>query len=140
MWRIFPPKDLEKIRALKIRMRQFFFFKKSSYVLLKCSVWYLLLFFPINHKRFVFNKIFYLFYILFITSKLIEYFFRLYTKTFGGKIWTNLHRVSPGNFLGKNFNQASFKNYRQKLLNCVSCKKNWRANANLHFSLEIFSV
>ena len=29
MWRIFPPKDLEKIRALKIRMRQFFFLKKK---------------------------------------------------------------------------------------------------------------
>ena len=56
--------------------------------------------------------------------------FRVYTKTFGGKIWTNLHRVSPGNFFGKNFNKASFKNYRQKLLNSVSCKKNWRAIVN----------
>ena len=27
--------------------------------------------------------------------------FPLYTKTFGGKIWKNLHSVSPGNFLGK---------------------------------------
>lgn len=27
--------------------------------------------------------------------------FRLYTKTFGGKIWTNLHKVSPDNVFGK---------------------------------------
>ena len=35
--------------------------------------------------------------------------FCIYAKTFGGKIWTNLHRVSLGNFFGKNFNNASFK-------------------------------
>jgi len=27
----------------------------------------------------------------------------IYTKTFGGKIWNNLHSVSPDNFFGKNF-------------------------------------
>ena len=42
--------------------------------------------------------------------------FRIYTKTFGGKIWTNLHRVSPGNFLGKKFNEAFFKNSRQTII------------------------
>ena len=30
----------------------------------------------------------------------------IYTKTFGGKIWNNLHRVSPGNFVGKIFNKV----------------------------------
>ena len=40
----------------------------------------------------------------------------IYTKTFGGKIWTNLHRVSPCNFFGKNLNNASRKNARQKII------------------------
>ena len=31
-----------------------------------------------------------------------EKFVQIYTKTFGGKIWSNLHRVSPDNFLDKN--------------------------------------
>ena len=48
--------------------------------------------------------------------------FLLYTKTFGGKIWTFLHRVSPGNILGNNFNEASFKSLRQKYLRSISCK------------------
>ena len=38
----------------------------------------------------------------------------LYTKTFGGKIWNNLHSVSPDNFLGKIFKMASLKTSRQK--------------------------
>ena len=46
----------------------------------------------------------------------LKLFFRIYTKTFGGKIWTNLHRVSPGNFLGKKFNEASFRNFRQTII------------------------
>ena len=40
--------------------------------------------------------------------------FPLYTKTFGGKIWENLHSVSPNNFLGKKFNMASLTFSRQK--------------------------
>ena len=40
----------------------------------------------------------------------------IYTKTFGGKIWTNLHRVFPCNFFGKNLNNASRKNARQKII------------------------
>ena len=39
----------------------------------------------------------------------------LYTKTFGGKIWTNLHSVSPDNFLGKELKTASLTISRQKL-------------------------
>ena len=38
----------------------------------------------------------------------------LYTKTFGGKIWANLHSVSPGNFLGKKIKMASLIISRQK--------------------------
>ena len=37
----------------------------------------------------------------------------IYTKTFGGKIWIDLHSVSPSNFSGKNFNEVSFQIYRQ---------------------------
>ena len=39
----------------------------------------------------------------------------LCTKTFGGKIWNNLHSVSPDNFLGKKFKIASLTTSRQKL-------------------------
>ena len=42
--------------------------------------------------------------------------FPLYTKSFGGKIWTNLHSVSPDNFLGKKFKMASLKISRQKFI------------------------
>ena len=48
------------------------------------------------------------------TSQLIKYF--SINKTFGGKIWTNLHRVFPCNFFGKNLNNASRKNARQKII------------------------
>ena len=30
----------------------------------------------------------------------------IYTKTFGGKIWNNLHSVSPDNFFDKYFNRV----------------------------------
>ena len=39
----------------------------------------------------------------------------IYTKTFGGKIWNNLHSVSPNNFLGKKFKMASLSISRQTL-------------------------
>ena len=39
----------------------------------------------------------------------------IYTKTFGGKIWKNLHSVSPGNFFGKKFKSASLEIFRQKI-------------------------
>ena len=42
--------------------------------------------------------------------------FPLYTKTFGGKIWENLHSVSPGNFFGKIFKMASLEIFPPK--NC----------------------
>ena len=50
--------------------------------------------------------------------------FPLYTKTFGGKIWKNLHSVSPDNFLDKKFKMAYLEISRQKNnLIITSCKK-----------------
>ena len=49
--------------------------------------------------------------------------FPLYTKTFGGKIWGNLHSVSPNNFIGKKIKMASLTFSRQTNLNIASCKK-----------------
>ena len=54
--------------------------------------------------------------------------FPLYTKTFGGKIWTNLHSVSPDNNLGKKFKMASLKishqkNFKHNLVQKLSEKK-----------------
>ena len=31
----------------------------------------------------------------------------LYTKTFGGKIWANLHKVSPEHFFEKSFKEVT---------------------------------
>ena len=47
----------------------------------------------------------------------------LYTKTFGGKIWNNLHSVSPDNFLGKKFKIAALTISHQKLFEHRLCKK-----------------
>ena len=41
--------------------------------------------------------------------------FPICTKSFGGKIWKNLHSDSPGNFFGKKFKMASLKVFRQKI-------------------------
>ena len=40
--------------------------------------------------------------------------FPIYTKSFGGKIWKNLHSVSPDNNFGKKFKMAPLKISRQK--------------------------
>ena len=37
--------------------------------------------------------------------------FPIYTKSFGGKIWKNLHSVPPGNFFDKKFKMASLENF-----------------------------
>ena len=50
----------------------------------------------------------------------------LYTKTFGGKIWNNLHSVSPDNFLGKKFKMASLTTSGQKLFEHRLVQKNWK--------------
>ena len=59
---------------------------------------------------------------------------QIYTKTFGGKIWSNLHRVSPDNFLDKKLKIASLENFRQNMTNITSYKtlsKNCLPNPNL---------
>ena len=38
-----------------------------------------------------------------------EKFVQIYTKTFGGKIWSDLHRVYPDNIFDKKFKMASLK-------------------------------
>ena len=48
----------------------------------------------------------------------------LYTKTFGGKTWNNLHSVSPDNFLGKKFKMASLTTSGQKLFEHRLVQKN----------------
>ena len=63
----------------------------------------------------------------------LKLLFRIYTKTFGGKIWTNLHRVSPGNFLGKKFNEASFKNFRQTIIQQHLVQKELKNNRQFLF-------
>ena len=40
----------------------------------------------------------------------------IYIKTFGGKIWINLHSVFPGNFLGKKFKMASPYKFPPKII------------------------
>ena len=42
--------------------------------------------------------------------------FPIYTKTFGGKIWRNLHSVSPDNNFDKIFKMVNLKISRQKKL------------------------
>ena len=65
--------------------------------------------------------------------------FPLYTKSFGGKIWRNLHSVSPDNDFGKKFKMASLeishhKNFRhnlvQKLLKNNSSQSMLKSLAN----------
>ena len=48
-------------------------------------------------------------------------------KTFGGKIWRNLHSVSPSNYFGKNLNKGSLEISRQKLCkqHLVQKNENW---------------
>ena len=49
---------------------------------------------------------------------------RIYTKTFGGKIWRNLHSVSPSNYFGKNLNKDSLEISRQNLCKQHLVQKN----------------
>ena len=48
-----------------------------------------------------------------LIKKVSRKIFPVYTKTFGGKIWIDLHSVSPSNFSGKNFSEVSFQIYHQ---------------------------
>ena len=65
--------------------------------------------------------------------------FRIYTKTFGGKIWTILHRVSPGNIFGKKIEQNCFWDFsRQKIVQHLVQKLS--RIFNISSSLNILSV
>ena len=128
MWWIFPPKNLEKIRCSKYACADFFFFLKKVYILsinrkfnylfsscisivsftvskqvnkVKYSVsvsTFIVLQYTLNKsKKFHTQQI-----ILFVLRKM----FRIYTKTFGGKIWSSLHRVFPGNIFGQNLKKG----------------------------------
>ena len=45
-FQIFPPKDLEKYQAPKIRMRRFFFLEKSKFYYFHANLCLFFLFFP----------------------------------------------------------------------------------------------
>ena len=51
--------------------------------------------------------------------------FPLYTKTFGGKTWRDLHSVSPDNNFGKDFKMASLQFYRQSKFKHNLLQKRW---------------
>jgi len=51
--------------------------------------------------------------------------FPLYTKTFGGKIWKNLHSVSLDNNFSKKFKMASLKISRQRVFKHNLVQKIW---------------
>ena len=51
--------------------------------------------------------------------------FPIYTKSFGGKIWKNLHSVSPGNFFDKIFKMASLENFSPKIFEHHLVQKLW---------------
>ena len=77
----------------------------------------------------------------FISYKLIELIkkvskkiFRTYTNTFGGKIWVNLHSVSPGNILGKNLNRCRFIFPAKTYLNNIPCENIF---SRIKFYIEI---
>ena len=63
-------------------------------------------------------------FIYFKFSLINEEIFHVYTKTFGVKIWTSLHRVSPDNFFAKIFNKASFKIPAKKIIKQHLVQKN----------------
>ena len=151
MRKIFPPKDLEKYGALKYACAGFLFFLISFILLNKLVIYTLivLLYFVINKS--MKWSVFYCLHTInnkcqcckshFISYKLIELIrkvskkiFRTHTKTFGGKIWVNLHSVSPGNILGKNLNRCCVKFPAKTYLNNISCEKIF---SRIKFYIEI---
>ena len=57
----------------------------------------------------------------------------LYSKTFGGKIWYNLHSVSPGNILDKKFKMAVPYNSPPKILKCHLVQKLLKKTRQISF-------
>ena len=148
MRKIFPPKDLEKYGALKYACAGFFFFL-ISFIKLVIYTLIVLLYFVINKS--MKWSVFYCLHTInnkcqcckshFISYKLIELIkkvskkiFRTYTKTFGGKIWVNLHSVSPGNILGKNWNRCRFIFPAKTYLSNILCENIF---SRIKFYIEI---
>ena len=59
-----------------------------------------------------------------LLKKCEEKIFPIYTKSFGGKIWKNLHSVSPGNIFDKKFKMASLKSFPPKIFEHHLMQKN----------------
>ena len=125
---------------LKIRMRRFFKIKlllsiccllvlsslKSINKIVDSFLHNLLLslvIYSINHTCFTLQIILK----CIVLSKLFNYvsknFPYIYTKTFGGKIWRNLHRVPPDNFIGKKSNSPSLKFLAKNYSNSISSER-----------------
>ena len=130
MRRIFPPKNLEKYGAQNTHA-PFFFFKIKLLLSICCllvlpllksinkifdsflhNLLLSLVIYSINHTCFTLQIILFALKCI-VLSKLFNLvskkFSCIYTKTFGGKIWRNLHRVPPDNFIGKKSNSPSLK-------------------------------
>ena len=134
----FPAKRFRKIRCSNTHASVFFL--KKFILLNKLDIYTLivLLYFVINKS--MKWSVFYCLHTInnkcqcckshFISYKLIELIrkvskkiFRTHTKTFGGKIWVNLHSVSPGNILGKNLNRCCVKFPAKTYLTISRAKK-----------------
>ena len=131
MRRIFPPKNLEKYGAQNTYAPFFFFFLIKLLLSICCllvlpllksinkifdsflhNLLLSLVIYSINHTCFTLQIILFALKCI-VLSKLFNLvskkIFCIYTKTFGGKIWRNLHRVPPDNFIGKKSNSPSLK-------------------------------
>jgi len=64
--------------------------------------------------------------------------FPIYIKTFGGKIWKNLHSVYPDNFLNKKFKMASLEISRQKLFELHLVQKKFKVKRKLFPARKFF--
>ena len=131
----FPAKRLRKNTAPKIRMRQFFKNLVTKLAVFSIQLWFYILFF--NEIKYSFLCVIY-YGLTFLLNKPLAYIlqlqivfipfksfgslkkvsrkiFRIYTKTFGGKTWKNLHSGFPGKFSTKKFNKVLCKVSRQKI-------------------------
>ena len=121
-------------------MRRFFLKKKTFILLNKLDIYSLvvLLYFVTNKWSVLLSshdKSHFISYKLIeLIKKVSKKIFRTYTKTFGGKIWFNLHSVSPGNILGKNLNSCCVKFPAKTYLNNISCEKIF---SRIKFYIEI---
>ena len=61
--------------------------------------------------------------------------FPIYTKTFGGKIWKNVHSVSPDNFVDKKVKTASLTISRQNWFEHHLVQKELKAKTPIRFLL-----